>query len=219
MGPASRGAARARSRASRPRPPVADRDHASRDRRRVPGRCHGQRRRATDPRQPPPDRGPAHLALIHRPRLPQPLGRAGSARTDEPRARGCLRQYPSGRPENQAPALPGDLGARGQRAPDGARRLVPASQISRRARRALRVLRSRLAREVPAVSAVSQARPAPILRASARLPSWWPLAALTLLAAALRLSTIDLQSFWYDEAFTPVRVLHSSLGATLRGVS
>ena len=39
--------------------------------------------------------------------------------------------------------------------------------------------------------------------------AWWPLAALTLLAAALRLSTLDLQSFWYDEAFTPVHVLHA----------
>ncbi len=50
------------------------------------------------------------------------------------------------------------------------------------------------------------------------LPPWWPLAALTILAAALRLSTLDLQSFWYDEAFTPVHVLHASLGATLRSV-
>jgi 4-amino-4-deoxy-L-arabinose transferase-like glycosyltransferase len=50
------------------------------------------------------------------------------------------------------------------------------------------------------------------------LPSWWPLAALTLLAAALRFSTLDLQSFWYDEAFTPVHVLHASLWATLRSV-
>jgi 4-amino-4-deoxy-L-arabinose transferase-like glycosyltransferase len=47
---------------------------------------------------------------------------------------------------------------------------------------------------------------------------WWPLAALVVLAAVLRLSTIDLQSFWYDEAFTPVHVLHASLGATLRAV-
>ncbi len=52
-----------------------------------------------------------------------------------------------------------------------------------------------------------------------RLARWWPLAALTLLAAALRLSTLDLQSFWYDEAFTPVHVLHASLWATLRSVS
>jgi mannosyltransferase len=51
-----------------------------------------------------------------------------------------------------------------------------------------------------------------------RLPRWWPPAALTLLAAALRLSTLDLQSFWYDEAFTPVHVLHPSLWATLRSV-
>jgi len=50
------------------------------------------------------------------------------------------------------------------------------------------------------------------------LPAWWPLAALTLLAAALRLSTLHLQSFWYDEAFTPVHVLHPSLWATLRSV-
>ena len=51
-----------------------------------------------------------------------------------------------------------------------------------------------------------------------RLRAWWPLAALLVLAAGLRLSTLDLQSFWYDEAFTPVRVLHASLGATLHGV-
>jgi mannosyltransferase len=51
-----------------------------------------------------------------------------------------------------------------------------------------------------------------------RLLCWWPLAALMLLAAVLRLSTLDLQSFWYDEAFTPVHVLHASLWATLRSV-
>jgi mannosyltransferase len=38
------------------------------------------------------------------------------------------------------------------------------------------------------------------------------------LAAALRFSTLGLQSFWYDEAFTPVHVLHAGLGATLEGV-
>src|SRR5271165_4560106 len=54
--------------------------------------------------------------------------------------------------------------------------------------------------------------------ASARLAPWWPLVALTLLAAVLRLSTLDLQSFWYDEAFTPVHVLHPSLWATLSSV-
>ncbi|HTU79219.1 MAG TPA: glycosyltransferase family 39 protein [Solirubrobacteraceae bacterium] len=61
--------------------------------------------------------------------------------------------------------------------------------------------------------------PARTAGAGARLPGWWPLAALTLLAAALRLSTLDLQSFWYDEAFTPVHVLHPSLWATLRSVA
>jgi mannosyltransferase len=50
------------------------------------------------------------------------------------------------------------------------------------------------------------------------LPAWWPLAALTILAAVLRLTTLGEQSFWYDEAFTPVHVLHPSLTATLRSV-
>jgi mannosyltransferase len=46
----------------------------------------------------------------------------------------------------------------------------------------------------------------------------WPLAAIVLLAAVLRFSTLGLQSFWYDEAFTPVHVLHAGLGATLRAM-
>ena len=53
---------------------------------------------------------------------------------------------------------------------------------------------------------------------AAELARWWPLAALTLLAAVLRLSTLGLQSFWYDEAFTVVRDLHPSLGSTLHSV-
>ncbi len=59
---------------------------------------------------------------------------------------------------------------------------------------------------------------APAASAASRLPRWWPLAAIGLLAAVLRLSTLNLQSFWYDEAFTPVHVLHPSLWATLRSV-
>ncbi len=54
--------------------------------------------------------------------------------------------------------------------------------------------------------------------AAARLPAWWPLALITLLAALLRLPTLGLQSFWYDEAFTPVHVLHPSLSATLHSM-
>jgi hypothetical protein len=54
--------------------------------------------------------------------------------------------------------------------------------------------------------------------ATERWQRLWPLAALLALAAALRFATLDLQSLWYDEAFTPVHVLHSGLGATLRTV-
>ncbi len=68
------------------------------------------------------------------------------------------------------------------------------------------------------MSAATHDVPVPADRAVARWPSWWPLAALALLAAVVRLSTLDLQSFWYDEAFTPVHVLHPSLWATLRSV-
>jgi mannosyltransferase len=56
------------------------------------------------------------------------------------------------------------------------------------------------------------------MSAERRLAQWWPLFALTALAAALRFSTLDLQSLWYDEAFTPVHVLHRSLGGTLHAV-
>jgi mannosyltransferase len=72
------------------------------------------------------------------------------------------------------------------------------------------------------MSAAAPATPAAVAEERAperRLPGWWPLAALTLLAAALRLSTLDLQSFWYDEAFTPVHVLHAGLFSTLRSVA
>jgi mannosyltransferase len=57
----------------------------------------------------------------------------------------------------------------------------------------------------------------PTPRTSA-LPPWWPLLAIALLAALLRLTTLGSQSFWYDEAFTPVHVLRPGLGATLHNV-
>jgi mannosyltransferase len=68
---------------------------------------------------------------------------------------------------------------------------------------------SAVAAEAPAAGAGAGER---------RLPAWWPLAALIVLAAALRLATLTEQGFWYDEAFTPVHVLHAGLGATLRSV-
>ncbi len=42
---------------------------------------------------------------------------------------------------------------------------------------------------------------------------------LLLLAALIRLPTLGLQSLWFDEAFTPVHVLHPSIVATLKTVS
>ncbi|HTA06374.1 MAG TPA: glycosyltransferase family 39 protein [Solirubrobacteraceae bacterium] len=68
------------------------------------------------------------------------------------------------------------------------------------------------------MSAVAAAEPRAATRAGRGLPPWWPLAALIVLAAALRLATLTEQGFWYDEAFTPVHVFHSGLGATLRSV-
>jgi mannosyltransferase len=48
---------------------------------------------------------------------------------------------------------------------------------------------------------------------------WGPLLVILVVAAAARLPTLSLQSFWYDEAYTPVHVLHASLAATLRSVA
>ena len=44
-------------------------------------------------------------------------------------------------------------------------------------------------------------------------------AAIVLLAALLRLATLGRQSLWFDEAFTPMYVFHSSLGATLHAIT
>jgi hypothetical protein len=68
------------------------------------------------------------------------------------------------------------------------------------------------------MSAATAFAEAPAAGAARRLPAWWPLAALVVLAAVLRFSTLGLQSFWYDEAYTPVHVLHTSLSATLRAM-
>ena len=68
------------------------------------------------------------------------------------------------------------------------------------------------------MSAAAGALPARREAAVARLPEWWPLLALTALAAVLRLTTLGMQSFWFDEAFTPLHVLHPSLFTTLEWV-
>jgi mannosyltransferase len=70
------------------------------------------------------------------------------------------------------------------------------------------------------MSTATETLPAPGAAVQSRtLPEWWPLAALIVLAAALRLSTLGLQSFWFDEAFTPVNVLHPSLFKTLHAIT
>jgi len=68
------------------------------------------------------------------------------------------------------------------------------------------------------VSVAAPAGAASVVRGERRVAPGWVLLALTALAAALRFSTLGLQSLWYDEAFTPVHVLHSGLGATLHAV-
>ena len=67
-------------------------------------------------------------------------------------------------------------------------------------------------------SALSARRPRPQAARALHAAGWWPLVAVVLLAAALRFSTLDLQSFWYDEAFTPVHVLHAGLASTMRSM-
>src|SRR5205085_4151068 len=49
-------------------------------------------------------------------------------------------------------------------------------------------------------------------------PELWAVAAITAFGAALRFSTLDLQSFWADEAVTVGRVLKPSLWDTLNFV-
>jgi mannosyltransferase len=69
-----------------------------------------------------------------------------------------------------------------------------------------------------AIASARHAAPLGSVRAKA-LPRGWLLASLLLVAAAARLPTLAQQSLWYDEAYTPVHVLHASLAATLHSVS
>jgi len=55
--------------------------------------------------------------------------------------------------------------------------------------------------------------------ARAWLGPHWLLLALLAVALVARFGTLGLQSFWYDEAYTPVHVVHRGLGATLRSVA
>src|SRR5205807_2865223 len=110
------------------------------------------------------------------------------------------------------------------RAPRTAHRagwLVSAPPRRRRASLPLRMLRTgRAPTHMPEImsSALSARRPRPQAARALHAAGWWPLVAVVLLAAALRFSTLDLQSFWYDEAFTPVHVLHAGLASTMRSM-
>jgi mannosyltransferase len=61
-------------------------------------------------------------------------------------------------------------------------------------------------------------RAAPQARARSLGPAAWALIGITAGAAALRFSTLGVQSFWHDEAVTVGRVLHPSLGGTLKEI-
>jgi mannosyltransferase len=68
--------------------------------------------------------------------------------------------------------------------------------------------------ETPPRPVPARASDRPVARLAAR-PELWLVGALTLAGAALRFSTLDLQSFWHDEAVTVGRVLDPSLVTTL----
>ena len=84
-----------------------------------------------------------------------------------------------------------------------------------------RASRASMASQPPGRAIAVAGGPARTVRANVKtwLPGWWPIAALLALAAAARLPTLAMQSLWYDEAYTPVHVLHASLGATLHAVA
>jgi mannosyltransferase len=76
---------------------------------------------------------------------------------------------------------------------------------------------------IAASSSAAAEAPVPEARARAAeaawVKGWWPLAAIVVLAAVLRLATLGQQSLWFDEAFTPLHVFHASLWRTLSSVA
>src|SRR5947199_10307168 len=67
-------------------------------------------------------------------------------------------------------------------------------------------------------SSALRTRPSSRGLASSLGPAGWALLGITAAAAALRFSTLGVQSFWHDEAVTVGRVLHPGLGATLKEI-
>ena len=104
----------------------------ARARRLAAGDRDGQRRRPPDARQPAPDRRPAHLARLHRPRLPQPLDRPAAARTNTSQREVVCGNTSPGAPEGTRTQLCLAIwGPVHRRAAHGARRLVPARRTPR----------------------------------------------------------------------------------------
>ena len=187
---------------------------------RAAGDGDDQRPRAPGAHQPAARRRPRDLARLHAPRLQERRRRPGNARPgDAPRRR--LRQHRSAAPPNSKTQICLVVD-RARRAAGGATVAggwyLPADTTDDVRAGALRLLRFGHHR---ADARDERGRRSAARTARGRRPrgcrSWWPLAALTRARrGAAPLARSGLQSFWFDEAFTPLHVLHPSLFTTLR---
>ena len=218
-GSGCRPAAPARRRAAGQRAPVAGRDGRAAARRAAAGDRHGQRRgarRTSTTASSPTSHWRHYTGHDYKNVSVRSRTAATTATTDVV----CGNTSP-GAAESAHPAVPADdrAGASTGCAPRAAagtcrRRLENLRRVPLRLLRHAK--RSGRAHDERRRRAARRRRAGDGARAAAA--EWWPLAALIVLAAALRLATLDQQGFWYDEAFTPVHVLHRGLSATLRAV-
>ena len=103
----------------------------------------------------------AHVARLHRPRLPQPRRSTRSCSAYTRSARSSAATPSPGAPKARDADLPGDLGSGRRRAARRARRLVPAAERRRPASPPLRLLRAGGAGDLSAMSAARPPPPAP----------------------------------------------------------
>ena len=217
-------AAPARGRAAGIGAHAAGRDDAAGAGRSAARGRHGQRRRPPDPRQPSPDRRPAHVARATPATTTTTCRSSRQLLGETSTTRGRLRQHEPGRARRPNPAVPGIWGPVVDGRRDGARRLVSAAEDRRRLRAdrygCFGPAAGEVCRDASSVSRRSSTPRRPAARGEGPRcsPAGGRSRPLTVLAAVLRFSTLDLQSLWYDEAFTPVHVLHAGLGATLHAV-